>query len=47
MASEDVHQQSSVSDPDLQSLQPPVGTWKVAGGAQGEVAFEWMDGATS
>ena len=44
MASGDVQQHPSVPDPDLQSLQPLVGTWRVVGGAQGEVAFEWMDG---
>jgi hypothetical protein len=31
--------------PDLKSLgERLVGTWKVSGGAQGRVAFEWMEG---
>jgi hypothetical protein len=31
-------------DPDLKSLNKLVGTWEVSGGAQGMVAFEWMEG---
>ena len=32
-------------NPDLKSLDPVVGTWKVSGSdIQGKVAFEWMEG---
>jgi hypothetical protein len=30
--------------PDLRSLERLVGTWTVAGGAQGQVTYQWMDG---
>ena len=30
--------------PMLKSLDRLVGTWKITGGAQGEVAYEWMEG---
>ena len=31
-------------DPDLKSLDRLVGTWRVSGGAEGSVTYEWMDG---
>jgi hypothetical protein len=31
-------------NPDLKSLDRLVGTWKVSGGAEGTVRFEWMEG---
>ncbi len=31
-------------NPDLKSLERLVGTWNVAGGAQGTVTYEWMEG---
>ncbi|MGB2607285.1 MAG: hypothetical protein WBC78_27005, partial [Candidatus Sulfotelmatobacter sp.] len=30
--------------PDLESLRPLVGTWKVSGDARGQIRFEWMEG---
>jgi hypothetical protein len=30
--------------PMLKHLDRLVGTWKITGGAQGEVAYEWMEG---
>jgi hypothetical protein len=37
-------QQPPTPNPDLKSLDRLVGTWKVAGGAQGQVTYEWMEG---
>lgn len=37
-------QQSPEPNPDMQSLDKLVGTWKVTGGAQGRVSYEWMEG---
>ena len=37
-------QQPSKPNPDLKSLDKLVGTWKVSGGAQGQITFEWMEG---
>jgi len=31
-------------NPDLQGLERLVGTWNIAGGAQGQVACQWMEG---
>jgi hypothetical protein len=31
-------------NPDLEGLSKLVGTWKVSGGAQGQVTYEWMEG---
>jgi hypothetical protein len=31
-------------DPGLRALDRLVGTWRVSGGAQGEVRFEWLEG---
>jgi len=31
-------------NPDLKSLSPLVGTWKISGGAKGLIRFEWMNG---
>ena len=36
--------QASTPNPDLKSLDRLVGTWKVSGGAQGQVTYEWMEG---
>jgi hypothetical protein len=36
--------QSPKPNPDLKSLDRLVGTWKVSGGAQGQIRFEWMEG---
>ncbi len=47
MAETDSSQASQPSpkpNPDLKSLERLVGTWKVSGGAQGEVRYEWMEG---
>jgi len=30
--------------PDLKSLNPLVGTWRISGGTKGQIRFEWMDG---
>lgn len=30
--------------PDLKSLDRLVGTWKVSGGTQGQIRYEWMEG---
>ena len=38
------HQQPPRPNPDLRNLGRLVGTWKVSGGAQGRVTFEWMEG---
>jgi hypothetical protein len=38
------HQQPPGPSPDLRNLNRLVGTWKVSGGAQGRVTFEWMEG---
>ncbi len=37
-------QQPPTPNPDLKSLDRLVGTWKVSGGAQGTVTYEWMEG---
>ena len=37
-------QQLPAPNPDLKSLERLVGTWKVSGGAQGQVTYEWMEG---
>jgi hypothetical protein len=37
-------QQTPTPNPDLKSLERLVGTWKVSGGTQGEVRYEWMEG---
>jgi hypothetical protein len=31
-------------NPDLKSLDRLIGTWKISGGAQGQVTYEWMEG---
>src|SRR5437868_3555404 len=36
--------QPSAPNPDLKSLDRLVGTWKVSGGAQGQVTYEWLEG---
>ncbi|MFJ4653953.1 hypothetical protein ACIP5Y_22035 [Nocardia sp. NPDC088792] len=33
-----------VPDPDLAAMNRMVGTWSVTGGAEGTIAFEWMEG---
>jgi hypothetical protein len=38
------HQQPPEPPPDLKGLDRLVGTWEVSGGAQGRVAYEWMEG---
>ena len=37
-------QQPPKPNPDLKTLDRLVGTWKVSGGAQGKVIYEWMEG---
>jgi hypothetical protein len=37
-------QQPPTPSPDLKSLDRLVGTWKVTGGAEGQVTYEWMEG---
>src|ERR1051326_96410 len=39
-----VSQQSPKPNPDLKSLERLVGTWKLSGGVQGQIRFEWMEG---
>ena len=39
-----VSRQAPKPNPDLKSLERLVCTWKVSGGAQGEVRYEWMEG---
>jgi hypothetical protein len=39
-----VTQQPPTPSPDLKSLDRLVGSWKVTGGAQGQVTYEWMEG---
>lgn len=36
--------QPPTPNPDLKSLDKLVGTWKVSGGTQGQVRYEWMEG---
>src|SRR5688572_26602592 len=36
--------QPAIPNPDLKSLDRLVGTWKVSGGTQGQVRYEWMEG---
>jgi hypothetical protein len=38
------NRQPSKPNHDLKSLDRLVGTWKVSGGAQGQVTWEWMEG---
>ena len=38
------YQQPPQPSPDLKRLDRLVSTWEVAGGAQGRVRFEWMEG---
>jgi len=40
----DNYQAQPTPNPDLKSLEKLVGTWKVSGGAVGEVRYEWMEG---
>lgn len=37
-------EQSPKPNPDLKNLERFVGTWKLTGGAQGTIRFEWMKG---
>jgi len=37
-------QPTPMPNPDLKSLDRLVGTWKVSGGVQGQVRYEWMEG---
>jgi hypothetical protein len=36
--------QTPTPNPDLKSLDIMIGTWKVIGGAEGTLRFEWMEG---
>lgn len=36
--------QAPTPNPDLRRLDRLVGTWKVSGGAEGQVRYEWMEG---
>jgi hypothetical protein len=38
------HHQPPEPNPNLKGLDRLVGTWEVSGGAQGQVAYEWMEG---
>jgi hypothetical protein len=40
----DTQPQPPQPNPDLKGLDRLVGTWTVAGGAQGQVTYQWMDG---
>ena len=46
MASDETYstQQSPGPDAAVRALDRLVGTWKITGGAEGEVTYEWMDG---
>ncbi len=46
MANDDTqaHQQPPEPNPDLRSLDRPVGTWEMSGEVQGRVSYEWMEG---
>lgn len=45
MTSNDTPQtQQPEPNPDLKSLGRLVGTWKVSGGAEGTITYEWMEG---
>ena len=50
MANDDNHNDAQAHlrppepSPDLKKLGILVGTWEVSGGAQGRVAYEWMEG---
>jgi hypothetical protein len=44
MADDNTNVQQPEPPPDLNWLDRLVGTWDVVGGAQGRVAFEWMEG---
>jgi hypothetical protein len=37
-------EQPPAPNPDLKSLEPLVGDWKVSGGVDGLVRYEWMEG---
>jgi hypothetical protein len=37
-------EQPLTPNPDLKNLDRLVGTWKVSGGAQGQITYEWMEG---
>jgi hypothetical protein len=39
-----VEQRPPAPHPGLRSLDRLVGTWKVSGGAQGTITYEWMEG---
>jgi hypothetical protein len=41
---EQAQYQPATPNPDMQSLDRLVGTWKVSGGIQGQVRYEWMEG---
>lgn len=41
---EQIQYQTATPNPDLKSLDRLVGTWKVSGGTQGQVRYEWMEG---
>jgi hypothetical protein len=40
----DTQPQPPQPNPDLSRLDRLVGTWNVAGGAEGQVTYQWMDG---
>lgn len=44
MSDEYSEQQVPEPNPDLRALDRLIGTWKVSGGAEGSVTYEWMDG---
>jgi hypothetical protein len=48
MAEDNTHmqseQQSITPNPDLKTLDRLVGTWRVTGGAEGTMTYEWMEG---
>jgi hypothetical protein len=37
-------QQAPEPNPDLRTLDRLVGTWNVAGGAEGQITYEWLEG---
>jgi hypothetical protein len=39
-----MEQQTLVPNPDLRSLDKLVGTWKISGGSEVTVTYEWMEG---
>jgi hypothetical protein len=44
MSENNTNTQAPQPNPDLKNLDRLIGTWKVSGGAEGTVTYEWMEG---